>query len=304
MVYAEDFQFNGRALSSIDPNLVIVSFRDMIHNSDDQVVNRAVSRSEIMADDALTYDYGVKDVDVMRLTITVCDANHSYLSQETIRNLHSWLFSPTEPQWLSFTAYNDESTRIQDPVYTDVHFKGRFIRSTYDDIGAYNKIGITFEFENISPYGFTPQYSYTVSLDQPETDITLTGHGTNVGKLVTPIILLTSDSDSGGVDISEADNLEFEEGNGQIMSIHNTDGNTAPFLIQIPSNTTVAIIGDNCYYWDEGYEFDVNNMDLYSFDNLANFNWPRMVSGANNHFEFVGTGSCQIIVRYFEALGV
>ena len=299
MAFAKDFNYNGRTLLSIDPDLIVVSF-DSTGSSESGVVARNVQRSPIMYDDSLTYDYGAVDSDIYRFSLTVARMDGDMISQELARSLISWLLSPAEPMWLSL----DRGTCATEAMYDNVAFKGRFISASYEQARGYGKYAMTFQFENISPYGFTPQYSYTINLEQPETEITLNGHGTNVGKLVTPIILLTSDSDSGGVDISEADNLEFEEGNGQIMSIHNTDGNTAPFLIQIPSDTTVAIIGDNCYYWDGMNDYDTNNMDLYSFNNLANFNWPRMVSGANNHFEFVGTGTCQIIVRYFEALGV
>ena len=95
---------------------MLVAFDDMIHNSDVVVVDRTVNRSEISYDDAMVYDYGAIDNDVMRFRLTISDETGAYLSPNIIRALSSWLLSPTEPKWLSFTQYNDSGSRAKDPV--------------------------------------------------------------------------------------------------------------------------------------------------------------------------------------------
>lgn len=316
-VYCQDFTFNGKTLSSFDPDLVVVSFTDSRYNSDVTVVNRSVQRSEITYDDALTYDYGVLDNDVYRFTITLANEHADYLSQDLVRKLTSWLISPTEPKWLEFTRYPNPEGRAKDPVYLDVQFKGRFIRTSMDDIGGVNKVGITFEFENISPYGFTKQYAWEVDSTLETQTATLSTPGTDIGKLVTPVVLIEShtstqdgliDHETGtqyiDAEDTEALNLEYnDEAEGQTISIQNLDANTAPFIIKIPQGTTVALIGDNCYYYNGDQSFNTSNMELYSFSNLQNFNWPRMVSGTNR-IRCSGDAKITFVARFYEALGV
>lgn len=200
----------------------------MIHNSDVVVVDRTINRSEISYDDAMVYDYGAIDNDVMRFRLTISDETGAYLSPSIIRALSSWLLSPTEPKWLSFTQYNDSGSRTKDPVYKNVDYKGRFIRSTYNDIGAINKIAISFEFENVSPYAFTPMNQWTYSGSGGATQ-TLVVPGTNVGRFVSPLITIHSNAD-------------------QTVEIFNQSGNTAAFSLTIPANTDVLIADNNCYY--------------------------------------------------------
>ena len=301
MAYARDFTYDNRTLLSIDPNLIVVSFDSTSTTSENEIVSRNVLRSDITYDDVLTYDYGAVDNSVYKLKLTIARMDGDVLSQSLVRTLVSWLISPTEPKWLTFNRGGCASAAM----YDGVEFKGRFNRVTYDMSTGYNKYAISFEFENISPFGFTRQYAWEFDLQNSSSSATLSPVGTNVGKLVTPAILITSDSSTGGAELpDDIDNLEFTRGEGQIISIHNLDGNTAPFLIQCPQDVTIAVIGDNCYYYNDDPAFDVRNMSLYNFSNLVNFNFPRMVSGGVNRFVFEGTGNIIIVSRMYEALGV
>lgn len=229
MVYAQDFTYNGTSLSDISEDLVIVSFEDSVHNSNVGVVDRTVNRSDITYNDAIAHDYGAIDNGVYRLKITICNQYSNYLSPEIIRQLSAWLLSPVEPRWLSFTAYEPlAGSRAQTPVYDGVFFKGRFVSSSYDDMGGINKMAISFDFENISPYGFTALQTYEISSSSTVTEVIETP-GTDVGKEISPIIVIESHAD-------------------QTVEILNEAGNTASFSIDIPNNTSIVIADDNCFY--------------------------------------------------------
>lgn len=315
MAYARDFTYSGRNLLSVDPNLIVASFSSgSSFNYESDIINRTVSRSEITYDDALTYDYGAVDNSVYKIGITLMRKDGDAISQALARKLVSWLIRPTEPQWLTF----DRSGCSSEAMYDNVEFKGRFVHVAYEQSNGIPKYGITFEFENISPYGFTEQFEYRIPLNGDETTATLAAKGTDVGKLIAPIIIISADdygttegidyevgSDSIEDENEEALDLESSSvSDMQMISIQNLDGNTAPFLIRVPVNTPIAIIGDNVYYYNGDTTFNTKDMVLYSFNNLYNFNWPRMKSGAINRFKITGSGTVVVVARYFEALGV
>lgn len=315
MAYAKDFTYCGRNLLSVDPNLIVASFSSgSSFNYESDIINRTVSRSEITYDDALTYDYGAVDNSIYKIGITLMRKDGDAISQALARELVSWLIHPTEPQWLTF----DRSGCAPEAMYDNVEFKGRFVHTTYEQSNGIPKYGITFEFENISPYGFTEQYEYTIPLTESETTATLAAKGTNVGKLFAPIIIINADGNgitegidyevgSDPVSAEDGESLELEAASVsgmQMISIQNLDGNTAPFSLRVPVNTPIAIIGDNVYFYNGDTTFNTKDMPLYSFNNLYNFNWPRMQSGTINRFKITGSGTVVIVARYFEALGV
>lgn len=320
MAYAKDFTYDGQSLSTVDPNLYVLSFGSSGSVDESQIISRTVNRSPLTYDDSLTYDYGAVDSDIYRLTITLARLDGERLTQAQMRTLEGWLVSPTEPRWLRLERCED----IPLAMYDNINFKGRFVRVNYEESPGYRKNGVTFMFENISPYGFTDVYEWRPTDTAAGVTSTrdFTGGGTNLGKLIPPIIILKSLSDAtsevidmeqGSDDVqdqtSEAAGIELEEGtpqDAQTIKIRNLDANTGAFTIRIPKNTTVAIIDDNTYYYlgDIDSEFDPEQVgELYPFDNVVNFNWPRLITGVN-HFRIYGGVAMRVVARFYEALGV
>lgn len=314
MAYARNLVYNNKSLSSIDSSLIIVTFASAGGSYEEsEVVNRSVLASPITYDDVIAYDYGAVDNSVYKFSITIARDDGDPLQPSTIRALESWLLSPNEPKWLEF----EKGDCVGDAVYDDVVYKGRFVRAAYEESPGYRKYAITFNFENISPYGFTKQYAWELDSTVEAGTATISAPGTDVGKLVNPVVLIQSNSsgqnnlidhESGtqyiDAEDTEALNLEYnDEAEGQTITIQNLDANTAPFIIKIPQGTTVALIGDNCYYYNGDATFNTSNMELYSFSNLQNFNWPRMVSGTNR-IRCSGDAKITFVARFYEALGV
>lgn len=313
MAFAKDFVYDGTKLSDINQHLIVISFNTTSSESD--IISRTVNRSPLTYDESFTYDYGAVDNDVFKFSVTLARDDDQPLTQGLMRDLLKWLISPQEPKWLQLT----KCSIITQAMYDDIWFHGRFVRVSYEESVGYYKDAVTFDFESTTPYGFTDEQTWSYSFDGTSTDVWTTAPGTVTGKLITPLILITSNADatSGYIDVETTDEyvtdqtenddpIELEQGtpqDGQTISIYNHNGNTTSFRIKIPRGKAVAIMDDNCFEFDPEQGFDPDNLQLYSFDNLINFNWPKMVSGSNM-WTFEGNMDVTIKARFFEALGV
>ena len=313
MAFAKDFIYDGTKLSDIDQELIVISFNTTSSESD--IISRTVNRSPLTYDESITYDYGAVDNDVYKFSLTLARNDDQPLTQELMRKLVKWLMSPHEPKWLKLTKCEG----VTQAMYDNVWFHGRFVRAVYEESAGYYKNAVTFDFENTTPYGFTDEQTWSYTFDGTSTTLWITAPGTVTGKMITPLILITSNADAtaGYIDLEKTDGyvtdqtqendpIELENGttqDGQTISLFNHQGNTASFKIKIPRGKSVAIMDDNCYEFDAEQGFDPDNLQLYSFENLINFNWPKMVSGGNM-WTFVGDMDVTIKARFFEALGV
>ena len=343
MAFCKTFTYNGRSLTDVYDDLMVVSF-DFSGGSESQILARTVNRSPLTYDESIAYDYGAVDNEVFTFTLTIARKDAPYMTQNRVRNLVSWLMSPTEPQWLSMEIceYDDPLFVSSDgvetrSVYRNVDFKGRFVNASYAESAGYYKGAITFTFENISPYGFTPVQNYYLNHTVREsTTYTVVDQehgcpGTFVGKLVSPIVLIRSlaDKEDDVIELQgRSDDITDETSSHnpialeehtqldphQTITIYNGVANTGTFKIRIPNGTCVAIMDDNCYYYNAGNDnpnvnyittsFDPANITgLYNFENIDNFNWPKMTSGTNT-IRVGGIAKVQFFVRFYEALGV
>ena len=262
MVFATDFTYDDISLSSFG-EYIVAGFDDA--GGDESLLSRSVNRSDITYDQPLTYDYGCVDEDVYSFELTILKRSGEGFTQGEVRNLVGWLASPVTPRWLTFAGCTDE-------IYDEVYYKGRFVAANYEGGTSSNKAGITFTFENVSPYAFTQEYKYTI--DGGKT-LVINNLGTKVGKTVLPKITIVP------------------SGTG-IVTIDNTDDNTDPFSIFVVGNQNVIVEDHNCM---------LENGDIYPFSNLNNYNWVTLKDGINH---ITVTGDCKIIiqVRFYEAIGV
>lgn len=266
IVYAKDFTFNTRSLSDISNDLVVASFEDG-SSSGDLILGRTVNRSSITYDQPQTFDYGAVDTDVYTFDITIMRKDGDFLTKSEIKALTGWLMSPVTPKWIYFERCGDRGM-----VYDDVFYKGRFVRSSYIDVGVSNKVGIKFEFENISAYGYTEEKTFTIAGDTVEP---IVNTGTYVGKKILPVITIRP-TETGTV------------------TIDNEDDDIPPFSIDVVSGLDVTIQNHYC---------TLNNGNFYDFSNLNNYNWVTLKDGIN-HIAVTGDCEVELKARFYEAVGV
>lgn len=269
MVYVDDFTYNSKSLSDFDEDFCVVSFEDNVNNGDVTVLGRSVDRSEIRYDQPITFDYGATETGVYTFSITIARDSGNPLTQADVRQFVSWLMSPVTPQWLTLTGKNTD-------IYNGVFFKGRFVRAAYEDIGVAKKIGIKFEFENISSYGFTREYTYNItSTAKTPGNLTIENPGTFVGKSILPIITITPTD-------------------GGVVTIQNTAVDKDPLSISVTNGTAITLQDYYCLKSDGNF---------YDFENFNNFNWVVLVDGTNT-IKVTGACTVQIKTRFYEAVGV
>lgn len=313
-------------------DLIVVGM-DFTGTTDTGILSRTVNRSPLTYDESIAYDYGVVDSDVFSFSLTISRDLVYHFTQAEIREIVSWLMSPTEPQWLSMEVCED--IRDIHQIVRNVDFKGRFVNVSYTESPGYYKEALTFTFESISPYGYTPVWTWSFHNEDREPtryivrDVDIPG--TKVGKLISPVVLIRSLGNKVADAIELEDRSEYitSQTNAedsmvlesdtpidtkQVISIRDYSANTETFRIRIPNGTCVAIMDDNCYYYDAGEddptvdyiteEFDPSKITgLYNFENIDNFNWPKLFAGTND-FKFTGIAKIQYFARFYEALGV
>ena len=106
MAFCKTFTYNGRSLTDVYDDLMVVDF-DFSGGSESQILARTVNRSPLTYDESIAYDYGAVDNEVFTFTLTIARKDASHMTQNRVRNLVSWLMSPTEPQWLSMEICED-----------------------------------------------------------------------------------------------------------------------------------------------------------------------------------------------------
>lgn len=270
-VFANDFTFNGISLSSISQSYALVSFDNGSDSS--AIMNRSVERSEITYDRVLTDDYGAVDSNVMQFDITICNAcdrTGESFTKDEIKKIIGWLTSPVEPKLLYFTGDGTE-------IYTGLQFIGRFTKAEYVGRGGNYKDGIKAYFENVSPYAFTEEQTYTInSYSDSNGVLDITNTGTATGKIVIPKITI-SVLDSGKITVNNTsdtsmDAFSFTGTQGDVITINN-------------------------------YNLFKADGTLFDFDKCDNLNFPVMLDGVNT-FSVTGHCTVTITVRYFEDIGI
>lgn len=269
ILHAKDFTYNGTSLSDINEDFIVISFGDGGHNSDVELLTRTVNRSPVSYDQPITFDYGAVDSDVFTFTLTICHKDGGDITRAEAKELISWLMSPVVPQWLSIEGCGNE-------VYEDIFYKGRFVHAGYEDISDARKIGMTFNFENIAPYGFTKEYTYQFPTSSGSMSGDIENLGTAVGKTVLPEIRITPNA------------------SGRVTINNTADSSVGALSINVTNGQPVILRNYACYLTDGS---------LYDLDKMDNFNWVVLKDGINT---ITITGDCTVTmkVRYFEALGV
>ena len=241
MIYAQDFTYDGIALSSISTDYIVAGFDD--YEGEANILSRSVNRSDITYDQPLTYDYGAVDSDVYTFELTILKKSGEGLTKSNVRDLVGWLMSPVVPKWLTFDGCGGE-------VYDGLCYMGRFTSVVYAGSSGSVKYGLTFKFESISPYAFSVEHTYVA---QPNTTITINNTGTAVGKTILPKITIEPTATG-------------------IVTINNLDDDIEAFSIDVTANQTVIVENHYC---------KLANGSIYPFTNLNNYNWVTIKDGEN-----------------------
>ena len=263
-VFAKDFTFNNIALSSFSAEYCLVDFDDEDNST---ALSRSFQQSSITNDNSVVYFYDAIGSALLEFDITICRKDDKDLTPANAKELSDWLMGEHIPRVAYFTSCDDEHA-----VYDDTDFIGGFTQSSYTQRGTTQKMGMTFHFQNISPYGFTKEVSVTTS----EGTVTLENTGSRTGELIWPTITINPTA-AGKVHIN---NL--------------SDPSVGSFIINMKSDTPVIIEDRNVF---------TANGELYSFDNLDNFNWPALVDGENEILIY-GAATVTITARFYKNLGV
>lgn len=295
-VFAKDFVFNDISLSSKSSAYALVEFDSVSDSS--TIFERSVERDSFSIGKTILNDFGAIDSNVFQFDLTICkscDIAGESFTKDEINELVSWLTSPIESKYLTFTADS------KDEILSGLYFLGRFHMAEYVGTSGNKKNGLKFHFENISPYAFTKEYEYDftstvlngesselstengevlITEDSQEihldNEINFINVGTKTGKKIYPKIVVTPTAD------------------GAVVINNFSDSSKEAFSINVTKNKEITI--KDCNIYD-------STGSLYSFSHCNNFNFPQVVDG-ENHFEIYGLCTIKIYVRYFENIGI
>ena len=227
-------------------------------------ITRAFQQSALTNDNSVVYFYDAIGSSLIEFDITICRMDGDDLTPEDSKELSDWLIGEVIPREAFFTSCDVDSA-----VYDNTYFIGGFTSSSYTQAGSARRFGMTFHFVNISPYGFTAEETFNVPGVIPNT-------GSRTGEVVYPVITIVPSATG-------------------IVTINNTDDTSVDaFSINMTSGTTVIVNDRNLFK---------TNGDLYSFENLNNFNWPALLDG-DNHIVTTGDATVTMTTRFYKNLGV
>lgn len=268
MVQASDFTFNGVSLSDISTDIILVSFDTSAVDNDVQFMTSAIDRSDILYNNPIANVYAKTADDVLKFSVTFARADGRMLTRTEIQELTSWLLAPKTARVASFSPHIDDSVK-EYAVYEDVEYIGLFTNSYYHEMGQSRKMGISFDFENISPYAFSEEKTFSFSSGSGTRSITKEIESVT-GELIHPTITITPTA------------------NGVVTINNVSDTSRDGFSINVKSGQNVTVMNGVVYLAD-GSQYD--------FGNLNNFNFPVLIDGTNT---ISISGDCAINFAYRE----
>ena len=276
-VQAKDFTFNNISLSDIIPNADLVTFDTMPSDTNVEIFNGKVNKSDIHYNSPITNFYSLVPKNNLEFSIVISKNDGDYLTQDEISALVSWLTAPHEPVECYFTPYNDNDYWNTHIVHSGVFYIGVFHSWGYSEMGQVGKMGIRFDFENISPYGFTEEVSVIIRSSGTDSQtIPFLNIGDAVGLKVLPKITITPTATG-------------------TVTIANTVDSREPLSINVTQGKTITI---------EDYNAFDNDDELYSISKyFNNLNWVYLYDN-NNMISVTGSADVTITARFFKNVGV
>ena len=276
-VQAKDFTFNNISLSDIIPNADLVTFDTMPSDTNVEIFNGKVNKSDIHYNSPITNFYSLVPKNNLEFSIVISKNDGDYLTQDEISALVSWLTAPHEPVECYFTPYNDNDYWNTHIVHSGVFYIGVFHSWGYSEMGQVGKMGIRFDFENISPYGFTEEVSVIIRSSGTDSQtIPFLNIGDAVGLKVLPKITITPTATG-------------------TVTIANTVDSREPLSINVTQGKTITI---------EDYNAFDNDDELYSISKyFNNLNWIYLYDN-NNMISVTGSADVTITARFFKNVGV
>lgn len=272
MVQASDFTYNGVSLSDISTDIILVSFDTSAVDNDVQFVTSAVDRSEIIYNNPITNVYAKTADDVLKFSITFARADGRMLTRSEVQELTSWLLAPKTARVAHFSPHLSDS--LDDyAVYENIEYIGLFTNAYYHEMGQSRKMGISFDFENISPYAFSEKKTFTVPSGSGTRNVAIEVESVT-GELIHPTITITPTA------------------NGTVTINNISDTSRDSFNIRVNSGQNVTVMNGVVVLADGS---------AYGFDNLDNFNFPVLVDGINT---ISISGDCAIDFEYREFINV
>lgn len=272
MVQALDFTFNGTSLSDISSDIILVSFDTSAVDNDVQFITSAIDRSDILYNNPIANVYAKTAEDVLKFSVTFARADGKMLSQQEIRELTSWLLAPKTARLAHFTPYTSDLANNY-AVYEDVNYIGLFTNAYYQEMGQSRKMGVSFDFENISPYGFSDEKSFSFVSGGGERHLVETVESIT-GELINPTITITPTA------------------NGVVTINNVSDTSRDELSVNVRSGQTVVIMNGVAYLSDGS---------LFNLENFNNFNFPVLIDGDNT---ISISGDCSVNFKYREFINV
>lgn len=256
---AKSINFNGVELPS---DYAIVSFNAMDAKRSN-VIAQSTLKGNITPYRDVPHFYGLNYTDVLKFDISIMKKTEKPLSLQERGELIAWFNGPANYCKLTVT----------DTKYTDYHKDIEYfvICTGYDEFSHHTQIyGYTFHFEANAPYGFSPEYSYTlidnsVVINNPS----LTGY-------YYPIIELTC----------------------------NTRETIQVKILEVPSNilTLNVVPGQKLTIDNEAGDIK-DNVDLFDYGTDSNLSWIYLLPGENT-LSVTGDVTGYVKCRYPRKAGI
>lgn len=234
-VCAQDFTYNGKALSSFDTEYLLI---DIDETEDSPGISRAFQQSALTNDNSVVYFYDAIGSSLIEFDITICRKDGADLTPANSKELSDWLMGEVIPREAFFTSCQGESA-----VYDDTYYIGGFTNSTYAQVGSNRRFAMTFHFTNISPFGFTAEETYVVPG-------TIVNSGSRTGEPIYPLITIVP-SRTGTVTINNTD-----------------DPSVGAFSIEVHEGTTV-IVNDRNLLTSGGLLYSFDNLNNFYWPALV-----------------------------------
>jgi hypothetical protein len=177
-MYAQDFNYDGTSLSSINSDFIVVAFEV---NDPDPAHQRTINQSGITNDNYVKHYYGHIADTALSFDITIARCSEDHISKSDAQTLSDWLFAHSDPRVLYLVPRNGDHV-----MYENTDFIGSFTSMQFN--GDHN--ALTFHFENISGYAFTKPQTYTIATLDNNGVYTITPNGSKTGEVVYPTILV------------------------------------------------------------------------------------------------------------------
>lgn len=238
-------------------------------------ISRTINHSSFSNDSYIQHYYGHVADQALNFDITIGHCERDRFTQDEVVALSGLFLDNSAPKTIRFIPEDADA----DPVYAmyyNVEYIGSFTSMSYTDVGLTHKVGLTFHFENISAYAFSPEWSATAThySNNEEDTLLQMNNPYGVGEIIYPQIEITPIE--GGV-------LGIDCGQGDPFEVHMRYG--SPFIIK-----------DRSMYYK-------SNGNPYSFDNLENFNWPYLKDFYNGWVISGNSAVVKVTSRWLVPLG-